>query len=441
MIYATVNVTIGEYESVCDKLITLYRGDKNVELRFVLHDNRFTVLDSTYAQMIIKRPSATSVFSEPAPIQNDTVVFVITEDMIDELKEIGVYTFQVRLYDDTMTARATLPPCNSALTIEKPIAVEGEAAVNLAMVNDSAVMLADTTISEEDIFTEDNKYNRTIWVDGDLITDARLNKIEDALYYINENGGNGGGGATAPYISTELSENVMVGTNDDFELHLDFNSPNMGKGTLKVFINDVDSMNTKIDQGETVTVIPGDLFAKGTNQVVVYVLDRVGVMSNSLTFYIRYGSTEISSDFDQYSAYDYGATVRYYFTPTALDTSLTLTFYMSIDGRVQQGVACTSDKRGYYTFPTNLSADSHYCEAYVIDSNGAKSNVLKFNLIILNTNTLVVASDTKEATIEEGGQLSLDYKVYMKNNTSFITKIYVDNNLVNTGTCNADFNY
>ena len=441
MIYATVNMTIGDYSSTCDNKILLYRGDKNVEIRIVMKGNKFTVLDSTYAQMIIRRPSATSVFSEPAPIQNDTVVFVITEDMIDELKEIGEYTFQVRLYDDTMTARATLPPCNSALIIERPIAVEGEAAVNLAIVNDSAVMLADTTISEEDIFTEDNKYNRTIWVDGDLITDARLNKIEDALYYINENGGNGGGGATAPYISTELPETVMVGSDENFDLHLYFNSPNMGKGTLRVFINDADSMSIKIDQGDSTTVVPSNLFAKGTNRVVVYVLDRVGVMSNSLVFYIRYGSTEISSDFDPYSAYDYGATIRYYFTPTALDTSLSLTFYMSIDGQVQQGINCTSDTRGYYTFPTNLSADSHYCEAYVVDSKGVKSNVLAFNLIILDADTLVVASDTKEVSVEEGEQVSLDYKVYMKYNTSFIANIYVDDALVNTGTCNADFNY
>ena len=440
MIYATVNMTIGDYSSTCDNKILLYRGDKNVEIRIVMKGNKFTVLDSTYAQMIIRRPSTTSVFSEPAPIQNDTVIFVITEDMIDELKEIGEYTFQIRLYDDTMTARATLPPCKSALIIERPIAVEGEAAVNLAMVNDSAVMPA-ADVDEEEIFTEDNKYNRTIWVDGDLITDARLNKIEDALYYINENGGGGGGGATAPYISTELPETVMVGSDENFDLHLFFNSPNMGKGTLRVFINDADVMSIKIDQGDSTTVVSNNLFAKGTNRVVVYVLDRVGVMSNSLVFYIRYGSTEISSDFDPYSAYDYGATIRYYFTPTALDTSLSLTFYMSIDGQVQQGVNCTSDTRGYYTFPTNLSADSHYCEAYVVDSNGTKSNVLSFNLIILDVDTLVVASDTKEVSAEEGEQVSLDYKVYMKYNTSFIANVYVDGELVNTGVCNADFNY
>ena len=286
--------------------------------------------------------------------------------------------------------------------------------------------------------------------DDVALNENETNDMQTALDFYSEGkvvktayftGGSGGGSSTSAYISTELEENVMVGTDENFNLTIDFVSPNPGKGTLKVFINDVEAVSKSVGQGESTTIIEGAKFTKGTNRVTVYVIDRVGVMSNSLTFYIRYGSTEISSDFDQYSAYDYGATVRYYFTPTALDTSLKLTFYMSIDGQVQQGVDCASDTRGYYTFPTNLSADNHYCEAYIIDSNGMKSNVLAFNLIILNTNTLVVASDTKNKTIEEGEQLSLDYKAYMKNNTSFITKAYIDNNLVNTGTCNADFNY
>lgn len=262
-------------------------------------------------------------------------------------------------------------------------------------------------------------------------------KLAKTVYFT----GGGGGSSTSAYISTELEENVLVGTNENFDLTIDFVSPNPGKGTLKVFINDVEAVSKSIGQGESTTVIEGTKFTKGTNRVTVYVIDRVGVMSNSLTFYVRYGSTEISSDFDSYTAYDYGATVRYYFTPTALDTSVSLTFYMSIDSEIQQGVSCTSDTRGYYTFSPTLSVGKHYCEAYIIDGNGMKSNVLTFNLIILDVNVLVVASDTKEVTVEEGEQIAFDYKVYMKNNTSFITKTYVDNNLVNNGTCGLDFNY
>ena len=121
----------------------------------------------------------------------------------------------------------------------------------------------------------------------------------------------GGGGATSSYISTTLEENILVQTNEDFNLLLDFSSPNLGKGTLKVFINDVDSVSTPIPQGESTTVISHTLLTKGTNKMVVYVLDRTGTMSNSLTFYIRYGSTELTSTFDTYSSYDYGSVIRY----------------------------------------------------------------------------------------------------------------------------------
>ena len=251
----------------------------------------------------------------------------------------------------------------------------------------------------------------------------------------------GGGGTTSSYISTTLEENILVQTNEDFNLLLDFSSPNLGKGTLKVFINDVDSVSTPIPQGESTTVISHTLLTKGTNKMVVYVLDRTGTMSNSLTFYIRYGSTELTSTFDAYSSYDYGSVIRYYFTPTALDTSLALTFYIKIDGATQEGVSCTSDTRGYFTFPSNLEVGRHYCEAWVQDSNNVKSNILTFNLVIIDDSSLVVASDTSTATVEEGEQLSLDYKVYMKNNSSFIVKTYIDDVLVNTGTCGLEISY
>lgn len=268
---------------------------------------------------------------------------------------------------------------------------------------------------------------------------GRVTQNEEDIEWLIENGGSGG--SSSPYISTTLSENIIVGIDEDFELLLDFVSPNPGKGTLKVFINDIDGLNTSINQGESITKIPSSLLSKGNNRVVVYVLDRTGQMSNSLTFYVRYGSMEIISDFDPYVSYDYRSTIRYYFTPTALDTSSALTFYMRIDGEVQKGVSCVSDTRGYYTFPNNLTADSHYCEAWIEDNAGKKSNILAFNLIILDTNTIVAASDTKNITAEEGEQISLDYKIYMKNNNSFITRIYIDDELVNTGTCGLDFNY
>ena len=441
MIYTTVDLTIGSEKTIANRQVILYRGDKNVEIRFTLKGNIFTVLDNMFAQLIIRRPSAASLFSDVAPIENNVVVLTVTEEMIDEFKEAGEYAFQIRLYDDNLNARVTLPPVENGLVIKQPIAVEGESLVNYARVNAAVLFSANSNEESEDTFNEDRIYNRTVWEDGDLITDTRMNKIEDALYYLSKDGGGGsGGGATAPYISTELSENIMVGTDEDFILNIDFNSPNYGNGTLKVFINDVDSYSTKIYQGTSSVTIPGSLFTKGTNQVVVYVLDRVGVMSNSLTFYVRYGGLELTSTFDPYMAYDIGSNIRYYFTPTSLDTSVPLIFYMEIDGTIQNGVECVSDVRSFFMFPSDLDAGKHYCRAWITDDT-TNSNVIEFNLVILDTNTLVIASDTKSITAEEGSKIEIDYKVYNKNESSFVTKIYLDGDLISTGTCNLETNY
>ena len=118
--------------------------------------------------------------------------------------------------------------------------------------------------------------------------------------------GGGGSGGGSPYISTELSENVLVQIGQNLELTIDYYAPSGGKGTLKVFINNVDSLTTSVVDGTNTISMSSDKLNKGTNQVVVYAIDRAGMMSNSLTFYVRYGSTDFTSDFDSSTPYDYG---------------------------------------------------------------------------------------------------------------------------------------
>lgn len=180
MIYASVKMEIQTHKSVCDKIIVLYRGDKNVELRFILLKNNFTVLDNTLAQLIIKRPSATSVFSSIVPVENNAVIFLVTSEMIDELQELGEYTFQIRLYDDNLNARVTLPPCEGGLIIKEPLIIENDSVVNVALVNNSRIASSD--LEEVEIFTEDGRYIKTVWENGDIISDVRLNKLEEAIY-------------------------------------------------------------------------------------------------------------------------------------------------------------------------------------------------------------------------------------------------------------------
>ena len=184
MIYIERIITIAKGDASMDEQIVLYKGDKNVEIQFTIKNNPFRQkngLMPTYGQLVINR-EAGPIFSEVAQVINNRVLFIVTGDMIDGIEECGDYNFQIRLFNEDKTSRVTLPPINAGILIEEPICEEE--GVNAATVNYSR-----TTTEEEaealDVFDEEGNYNKTIWVDGDLITDLRLNKIEDALYEIN----------------------------------------------------------------------------------------------------------------------------------------------------------------------------------------------------------------------------------------------------------------
>lgn len=185
MLYARVVLWVRKDEVISDSKVILYRGDKNVDIEFTLKSVDYVLTESAFAQLILTRPYATSVFSEIFKIGDNKVIVRITGDMIDELNEKESYAIQIRLFDSERVARVTLPPCYDVICVREPIAVEqtdgDEALVNLAKVNYTLTGRNSEQIG--DVFT-DGVYNKTIWYDGDLITDGRLNKVEDALHFI-----------------------------------------------------------------------------------------------------------------------------------------------------------------------------------------------------------------------------------------------------------------
>ena len=185
MLYARVVLWVKKDEVISDSKVILYRGDKNVDIEFTLKSVDYVLAESAFAQLILTRPYATSVFSEIFKIGDNKVIVRITGDMIDELNEKESYAIQIRLFDSERVARVTLPPCYDVICVREPIAVEqtdgDEALANLAKVNYALTGKNSEQIG--DVFT-DGVYNKTIWYDGDLITDGRLNKVEDALYSI-----------------------------------------------------------------------------------------------------------------------------------------------------------------------------------------------------------------------------------------------------------------
>ena len=197
MIHATRTVTVGDNESIIDKPIVLYRGDREVEIEFTLLGNEFRFSDdgnvikssnASHGQLVLNTPSGENMFSEVSKCHDGNVVFIITKEMIDEFIEVGFYNFQIRLYDGVeMKSRMTIPPVLNGIDIRNPIAAEDETNVVDQGIVDYARIFKDQSNEELPTFDWSGAYNKTEWVHHDVITENKMNKIEDALYSINAN--------------------------------------------------------------------------------------------------------------------------------------------------------------------------------------------------------------------------------------------------------------
>ena len=140
MIFTDRTVIVQKGTSSINDTIVLYRGDKNVEIRFTLSEgspfrygsgaspNIIEKTEAAYGQLVIKTPNGLpAIFSEVAPTNEGKIVFKITGEMIDEIDEVGNYSFQIRLFDENKNSRVTLPEVNSGIEIREPIASEDTA--------------------------------------------------------------------------------------------------------------------------------------------------------------------------------------------------------------------------------------------------------------------------------------------------------------------------
>lgn len=242
MIYTERKISIKNDNATIDSPIILFRGDREVDIMFTIVDSKFkfesnkgNVIDKTQAsfgQLAVALPDGTNLFTEIVETQNGVVIFSITGEMIDEIHEVGFYSFHIRLYNDDKTSRITLPPVKKGIEIREPLIIEGDV-INTDLVGDGTVgysMVREN--GEEDIPVVDGKLQLT-WSSGDVITAKKLNsmvehansivdeevlavEIKDANYTL----------TTQPRqyaIISGLSELVMPEVNDFTEIHLYFN--------------------------------------------------------------------------------------------------------------------------------------------------------------------------------------------------------------------------
>lgn len=135
MIYTSVKVTIKNNNATIDNKIILYRGDKNVEVQFEIVEslyrqyklegsNTIDNLGASHGQLVILKPDRSYVFSNITETKDGKVIFTIPYDLINEETEVGEFTFQIRLYDESQDSRVTLPPVEGGIVVKEPIAIE-----------------------------------------------------------------------------------------------------------------------------------------------------------------------------------------------------------------------------------------------------------------------------------------------------------------------------
>ena len=121
MIYTERIITVDPNTSKIDSPIILYRGDKNITLRLKIVNNIFQ--DATHAQLILKNQNKI-ITMDIARLQNDVLEINLPAGFMDEVTEVGMYTIQIRLFNEDQTSAATLPEIIQALEIREPIAIE-----------------------------------------------------------------------------------------------------------------------------------------------------------------------------------------------------------------------------------------------------------------------------------------------------------------------------
>lgn len=180
-------LTVSKNTAKLDEEIFLYKNDRNIKLLIEIVDNKYRYKSDDLSNLLVKYKASyaqvkwykNAEVKKEFPIQatdDGKVVFVIEGQLIDEDTELGDYDLQLRLLNESQESIRSLPIIKGAVHILKPLFEEGDIAiVNSAIADVSMLSLDGDAI---DTYNSDGTYNQTNWGNGDVISSAKLNKLE-----------------------------------------------------------------------------------------------------------------------------------------------------------------------------------------------------------------------------------------------------------------------
>ena len=234
--------------------------------------------------------------------------------------------------------------------------------------------------------------------------------------------------ATRGTLSTSYPENSSIGEKETVVIPYTFNTENMGNATLFVSVTvgsstkEIEFPVTKLGTG---SVNLGTL-SKGINYISMYVIDAANKATNIVELTIICGSLDITSTFDDGQDYMNYSTINIPFNVSALDDS-EMTLNATIDGILY--TKTVSNGYNVFTYPAEMKTVGVHHVVLQVASDTFNSNILEYNIVIINSTTLLVSSSSSIHSIEEGLAVSVPYRISINGQTMFNVKYYINNAL------------
>lgn len=192
MISKECKITVSGNTASIDSEIYLYKNDMNIKYLFNIVngdyaytkdsnlDNIINANKASYAQIKFKKEDIEIDF-DVQETSNGKAILLIKKELIDEETELGDYTIQIRLFDESKSSVITLPPVNNCIHIMRPIFEKVDGSTNV--VDEAAADEAIVTYAEPVASTnEDGTFAKKTWVPKEKITTAELNRIEEGIF-------------------------------------------------------------------------------------------------------------------------------------------------------------------------------------------------------------------------------------------------------------------
>lgn len=184
MISRDLTLTITDTSVSLDKTIILYRYDRGITLNITLKSDTYDLVEEiTKARAIILRPNKKLSATPITDIVDGVYVLYLDDTWTDHLGEVGTYQIQLQLYSDNPDDECiTIAPFS--FEVKNPIGVPQDTAAYVGRATASNYSAIDNKSDVPVGDLENGQYLKTEWIDGDLITSGKLNKVETAIDYL-----------------------------------------------------------------------------------------------------------------------------------------------------------------------------------------------------------------------------------------------------------------